>query len=265
MLGFIGGLLCLTSACTSPTDDASTMPPPPALPTLETHADSVAMQVYEAMGGATAWAAAPLLRFDFAFGNAENRRIISKHLWHRHSGDYRVEWVEGADSVYTVLFNVNTRDGDAYLNGTAVDSTVTAALLDRAYRRYINDTYWFLMPIKLLDPGVNRQHVPDSSDATTDVIRLTFGEVGLTPGDQYWVYVDKETGRVKKWAYVLERNPDAPPRYWEWTGYESHTTPAGEVWVATAKVAGETTLFTDAVAMPVEAPEGAFTNPNPIL
>lgn len=231
---------------------------------LTTQADSVAMAAYEALGGPEAWASVPYIRFDFAAGQDGGRQLIASHLWNRMTGEYRVEWRRGADSTYVVLFNVNTQEGQAYLNGEPVPAEQNSDLLQRAYRRFINDTYWMLMPVKMLDPGVQRTYVPDSSDADTDVIRLSFESVGLTPGDQYWVYVDKATGRVEEWAFELQSGNRG--RY-TWAGYEEFAAPAGPVSVSTAKpaVGGNRTLYTDHVEIMETVPEGMFTDPQPRL
>jgi hypothetical protein len=247
-------------------EPARVEPPAPAvsvtLPPLETHADSVAMRVYEAMGGPEAWAQLRYLGFEFTFQpEGGERRPGRKHFWDRKTGAYRLRWTRGADTTYTVLFNVNTKEGTAYRNGAPVDSTENDGLLASAYRSFINDTYWLLMPVKMLDPGVNRAYDADSSDAATDVIRLTFGEVGLTPKDTYWVYVDKAGRLVRHWAYVLQGREGRPPTHWDWTGYETFETPAGPLRLATRKVGNAGAILTDRIVMPARAPEGIFTDP----
>ena len=229
---------------------------------LATRADTVAMRTYDALGGPEAWASLPVLRFDFAFERDGARQTIASHLWDRRTGDYRVEWQGGADSVYVALFDVDTREGTVYLNGEPAAEAEQAALLERAYGRFINDTYWFLMPIKMLDDGVTRTYMPDSSSAGTEVVQLAFDDVGLTPGDRYWVYVDTASGEVSEWAYQLQGGGTGRFR---WTGYEEHPVPAGTVRVATRKEAadGSRALLTDNVAVMNDAPDGAFTDPQP--
>lgn len=234
------------------------------LPEITTRADSIALAAYEAVGGPDAWASLPLLQFNFGHERDGETRIGRKHLWQRHTGDYRLEWKQGTDSTYVVLFNTDTREGMAYLNGSEVDSTQRQALLDRAYRSYINDSYWLLMPTKLLDPGVTRSYEPDSSDANTDVVRLSFEGVGLTPGDQYWVYVDAESGRVKQWRYVLQGGHSGAS---VWTDYEQLQAPAGPVYVSTRKpsLSGDSALLTDGVSAPSDVPADLFDDPAPRL
>lgn len=233
---------------------------------INTKADSVAMQVYEEFGGPAAWASLPYLRFDFGGGTDSTREVSARHLWNRMTGDYRVEMMGGGDTVHVALMNVNTQEGEVYLNGEPVDSTQREELLEQAYRRYINDSYWLLMPVKMMDPGVTRTYVADSSNAETDVLRLSFADVGLTPGDQYWVYVDAETDRVDQWAFRLQHHPaDHVPTPIKWTGYKTLQAPAGEILVAERKVGPGFVLYTDNVEAPSEVEEGAFTDPNPML
>lgn len=146
------------------------------MPVMETMADTVAMKVYEAYGGPEAWQQLRYLRFNF--GGAENP---VRHFWDRSTGDYRVEMPSGEDTTYVALFNVNTREGAVYLDGEELPAAQEEEMLNTAYRRFINDTYWLLMPVKLFDPGVNLSYVADSSNAERDVLHLSFGEVGLTP------------------------------------------------------------------------------------
>ena len=256
--------LILSSGCADSSHDRSAG----AADTMrvETRADSIAMRVYEAMGGPDAWAALPYLRFDFAGGSDTSRTLRASHLWNRMTGEYRVEMPSGEDSIYVALFDVDTREGDVYLNGEEVDSTTERQMLERAYTRYINDSYWLLMPVKMMDPGVERTYVADSSAGGMDVVRLSFQQVGLTPGDQYWVYVDTETGRVSRWAFHLQHHPaDHVPQPIQWTDYKSFDTPHGTIMVSERKVGSGSVTYTDNVDVPRELPEGAFSDPYPML
>jgi hypothetical protein len=170
------------------------------------------------------------------------------------------------DSVYVALFNVNTKEGDVFLNGTPVDSTQKDELIKRAYQRFINDSYWLLMPVKMFDPGVTRTYEADSSGGDMEVIRLSFADVGLTPGDQYWVYVDKESGRVDHWAFRLQHHPpDHVPQPIRWADYKTLQAPGGEILVSERKVRNGSVTYTDSVAAPAEVDDAAFTDPNPRL
>ncbi len=252
--------------------------PAPEVPALETRADTVAMRLYEAHGGPAAWASMPYLRFDFGVERNGETHVVAKHLWNRHTGAYRLEWQAGPDSQYVALFDVDAFGegasesapdaGQVYLNGAAVDAAANAELLRRAHQRFVNDTYWLLAPVKAFDPGVNRAYVADSSDARHDVIRLTFGDVGLTPGDRYWLYVNAETGRLDRWAFHLQGMDDeAAPRAFAWTDYRAFDVPGGTVHLAARKEAqeGEGGIVFPTLDVPASVPDDAFTNPEPQL
>ena len=162
------------------------------LPPLETAADSLAFRALEASGGEMAFRSMPYLRFNFGVPPRSPRR----HLWDKMTGDYRLEYDRG-DTTFVVLFNTETQEGAAFANGEPVSDALQR--VESAYSAFINDTYWLLMPVKMLDPGVYREVVPDSSTAEHAVVRLWFDEVGLTPGDTYYVWVDRETGMVDRW------------------------------------------------------------------
>lgn len=228
--------------------------------TVEARGDATAARVLEACGGDEAWRALPYLEFQFAIERNGVRTPVARHLWDRTSGDYRMVWTQN-DTAVVALFNVRSRAGRVFLNDSEADSSSTPGFLASAYRRFINDTYWLLMPVKLLDPGVRRAFEADSSDAETDVVRLTFGDVGLTPGDTYWVYVDRTTGRVRRWAYVLQGNPDAPPTYFEWTDWKPYPSEKGDVWMSSRKPGAGIAILTDSIRTPASVPSELFLQP----
>ena len=236
--------------------------------TLETKADSVAYRLLEAHG-ADALASARYLRFNFGVESPNGSQTIARHLWDRTTGEYRVEWNSGPDSSYVALVNVrDVTDGQAtgtvYLNGSALSGAAAEQARQTAYQRFINDTYWLLAPLKTFDPGVNRSYVADSSTAEHDVIRLTFGDVGLTPGDTYWLYVSTDTGQLDKWAFHLQSMPDeAPAQPFHWTGYKTLDAPEGPVRLAARKeaVGGEQALLTNQLALPETVPDDVFSDP----
>lgn len=239
---------------------------------VDSKADSVALRLMEGHG-ADAFASAPYLRFNFAVETPKGTRVVGRHLWDRTTGDYRVEWSRGEDSTYVALVNVRTvdggtPDGEVYLNGSKLSGTAAQEARRQAYGRFVNDTYWLLAPLKVFDEGVNRRYAADSSTAEHDVLHLTFGDVGLTPDDEYWLYVSKETGRLDRWAFHLQgMDEDASPQHFRWTDYTTLQAPDGPVDLATRKAAigAEQAILTNELALPSSPPEGAFSTPEPML
>ena len=266
----VGSLL--HAGCASESGEDGDMIAPTDTIAPETRADSVAYRLLQAHG-ADAWASAPYLRFDFGIELPDGSQTIARHFWDRTTGDYRIEWSSGPDSSYVALVNArNVQDGrlagTVYLNGTELTGAADSTARQTAYARFVNDTYWLLAPLKTFDPGVTRTYLPDSSDAAHDVIRLTFDDVGRTPGDRYWLYVSTETGQLERWAYHLQgMADDAPPQFYDWTQYADLQAPQGTVSLSARKeaVGADRALLTNRLALPSTPPDGAFSAPESIL
>lgn len=241
-------------------------------PSPTSKADSVAHRLLKAHG-ADALASAPYLRFTFAVETPSGTRTLGRHFWDRRTGEYRVEWTATPDSQYVAIINVRTQDGElpdgnVYLNGTRLTGAPAKARRRHAYERFINDTYWLLAPVKVNDPGVNRTYLPDSSTARHDVVHLTFGEVGLTPGDEYWLYVSTETGRLDQWAFHLQSmDEQVPSQRFDWTADTTLQAPDGPVTLSRRKEAinGPKAILTTDLALPSDPPEKVFSASVPIL
>lgn len=207
----------------------------PAAPRAETAADSLAVRIADASGGLDAFAALPVLRFDWAVVRDSAEVTRRRHLWDRAGDRYRLEWTGGEDSVYVALFapaafDTTAAAGQASLNGTALAGDALADALADAYETYVNDTYWLLAPLKLMDPGAVRALAPDSGAA---VLELSFENVGITPGDRYWIQTDPTTGAMTGWSFRLEG--DTTTGRWAWTDPATVATPRGPLSLATVK------------------------------
>ena len=175
-------------------------------------ADEAARRAMDVLAG-PAWDQARY--FAFSFNVERDGKIAASYAqrWDRFTGDYRVSGKNREGQDVDVIMNVNTKQGRAWKNGEEV--TDPAELLTFGYRRFINDTYWLLMGFKAFDPGVTRTYDGEKADAcgrAHDVVRLSFDKVGLTPGDIYWMWVNKDTGLVDEWHMKLEgsKPEDAP-------------------------------------------------------
>jgi len=194
----------------------------------------------EAMGGQAAFDSVDGVRFDFAFSRDGEQLGHFSHWWNRSSGEYRVTGMDReTQAPFDVRFNVGTRTGTGTLDGVALEGEALSKWLESGYGRFINDTYWFLMPWKWLDPGVTLgfDGEREVNGELCDVVTLKFGDgIGLTSNDRYWGYVSKETHRLVRWEYVLQDADGNPgtgePTTWDWTDWQK--TDAG-ILVSTAK------------------------------
>jgi hypothetical protein len=220
-------------------------------------ADDVAHRAIDMLAG-PAWEKARYLAFTF---NVERDGTIAASFpqrYDRYTGDYRVSGKDQKGDTFDVIMNVNTRVGKAWLNGAEV--TDNKELLERGYRRFINDTYWLLMPLKSLDPGVHRTSGGVETNAcgdTYDVVKLTFDKVGLTPGDTYWMWVNRDTGLVDEWHMKLQGDkPEEPPSVVLFRDYRR----IGGLLLSTRRqIKGKTQVIRlDDVTVTSDVPAGAF-------
>jgi hypothetical protein len=186
-------------------------------------ADALGHELIAALGGEAAWEKARQFRFDFVVAREGKEIARFSHLWDRYTGDYRLTGTEKTGAPYAVYFNVNTREGRVFVNGSSVEGEPKAEHLKNAYERFINDMYWLLAPWKVFDPGVHRSYdgekpCPDGSPC--DILKLTFGEsVGLTPRDVYWLWISQEGRRMVQWQYVLNGAAE-PPTTAQWNDWQ---------------------------------------------
>ena len=217
-----GAALLVLSALAQPAP-ARAAEPVPGSTEAAPEAAALARRTMAAMGGEDRWRAARLLRFDFTSVRDGQPGAVYSHWWDRQTGDYRLEGVDKEGVSYRVLFDVDDRTGRAWRGGTELAGDELTRMLETAYGRFINDSYWLLMPWKWLDPGVRLGHDGrrEVDGATYEVVTLAFDDgVGLTSRDRYWVLVSPESGRVARWEYVLqdqEGNPgQGQPTAWTW-------------------------------------------------
>lgn len=229
-------------------------------------ADALAGRVMDAVG-ADAWNSTPYVQFRFA-----DRR---SHWWDRFSGMHRLEGVTQKEGrPYVVVHDVHDEgspDSDAlvWLDGEPAPPEMRAELLQAAYGAWVNDTYWLAGPFKLMDPGVNRHHAGQTevNGQTYDLLELTFGDVGLTPGDRYTFYVHPETGEIDRWAYVLQ-GQEPPATVWTWSHWQELGPPERRVELSGSRErqGGEETVVLTLTPMelPSVFPEGVWSSPEPL-
>ncbi len=191
-----------------------------------TKAETLTAQVMEALGGAEAWQATRFIRFTFAG--------FRTHHWDKHTGRHRLEFKDREGRHHVVLHNVVNHQGKAWRDGTLLEGEELAQVLEAARAAWINDTYWLLMPYKLRDPGVTLTYDGQETidGITYDKLHLSFAGVGLTPGDQYWAYINPKTHLMDRWAYFLQSYEEGKEAtHWMWTGWQRY----GEIMLASGR------------------------------
>jgi hypothetical protein len=159
-----------------------------------------------------------------------------------------------------VLMNLKTRQGKAWVAGEPASAAALEKLLQSGYAWWVNDTYWLLMPFKMRDGGVVLTYagLEAKQTGTWDKVLLTFEDVGLTPKDKYWVFVNRKTGLVDRWEFVL-KGADTPPVPFDWRGWEPH----GSIQLASERINPNdgTRIFFPVLDVPESVPDRVFAEP----
>jgi hypothetical protein len=184
---------------------------------------AVADRVMQALGGEAAWNAVRYLRFDFAVDRGGKTVMRRAHAWDKWTGRYRVEGKDKDGRDVVVAMNLNTKEGAATVGGKALAGEELRKALDAGYAWWVNDAYWLVMPYKMRDPGVvlSLAGRETKGEDAWDKVLLTFEDVGLTPKDRYWVFVNAKTGLVDRWEFVL-KGEKTPPVPFDWKGWKAH-------------------------------------------
>ena len=182
--------------------------------------DSKAVEIAETMmgtmGGKQAWMRARFVRFDFRVTAGGKEVARRAHLWDKPLGRYRLEGKNKEGKSTLALFNVADQTGKAYVDGKELQGAGEAKALKDAYATFINDMYWLAMPWKWLDEGVNLKYAGQRKLGPTsyDIVELTFGRVGLTPGDRYRAFVSPRSHMMEHWEYTLQSGNKGS---WDWS------------------------------------------------
>jgi len=198
-----------------------------AAETRDAKAVALAHQVRLAMGGEQAWDQVHFVRFEFKVSKGNQVLGERSHLWDKFSGRYRLEFTSKDGKRHVTLFNVNDHKGTAYVDGQALTGPAGDKALQEAYGAFINDMYWLAMPWKWLDPGVNLKYLGKRplAGGQDDVVELSFGKVGLTPGDHYRAFISPTSHLMTHWEYVLQSGDKGA---WDWAYTESNGVKLGQ-------------------------------------
>lgn len=213
-------IFLVVAACQEPTEIQQTVANTPAegfnLQGSDTEAIAIADSVMAAMGGRQNWDNTRFIQWTF-FG----RRTL---FWDKQTGNVMVEMPSDSLSIFLNVYDeskgVVEKNGVAFENKDSIQQYT-----DRGKSIWINDSYWLVMPFKLKDSGVTLKYVGEEvTDENTDadVLELTFEEVGKTPENKYWVYVDQSDHLVKQWDFFRNATDSIPGISTPWKDYKPY-------------------------------------------
>ena len=165
----------------------------------ETAAEQLAEKTWRASGGEN-WSNVKTIDFTFTV-EKEGKRVASvEHHWDVAAQTDRVKW-KGKDVTVNLVNPGSDEDSKA------------------AFARWVNDSYWLLAPLKLKEHGVKTANggMKEMDGAKCQVLELSFEGVGLTPKDQYNLYIDPQTGLVNSWDYMPE---PGKTEHMTWSDYQ---------------------------------------------
>ncbi len=212
----------------------------------EPTAVALAERCLEALGGRDAWEATRHLHWRF--------RGEREHYWDKHTGDVRIQ---AGDLL--LLMNVRTRRGRAFRGNVELqDPLEREELLRKGYAWWVNDSYWLVMPYKMLDPGVVLTKPGETKLAdgrAADLLEMTFQGVGLTPQNRYLVSIARDSGLVEEWRYFAKLRDRKPAFVAPWRGWKRF----GRILLATERGTGEDWD----IWVADELPSSVYTDPAP--
>jgi len=258
--------IVLTASCSSPkktqNKDMSNIPEPvlvdlynpPAKGFNMEGSDQTAMLIADksmvAMGGRSAWDQTNVISWNFLG--------YRKLLWDKENNKVRIDYLKDDLSI---ALDMNDMTGKVWKNGQEItDKEALDPYLKSAKSAWINDSYWLFMPFKLKDSGVTLRYEEEDTTATgirSDVLKLTFDEVGDTPQNAYRVWVDIDDKLIKQWAWYADAADQEPRFVKPWTDYK----PYGDILLAGER--GEKDITE--IAVMNEAPKDVFENLSPKL
>lgn len=223
-------------------------------------ADELARRAIDILGGPE-WQKARYVSFTFNLERNGQAASSFPQQWDRVTGDYKVSGNDPNGVPFTVIENMNSRKGRAWQNGLAVtDPTALQNLLTLGYRRFINDTFWLLMPLKMLDPGVYRKAMGERVDGCGrkwDVVRVIFDQGPGVPTDVYWAWINRDSGIVEEWDMKLQGTPVTEPAVEVF--FHDYRRVAGVLISTRREVKGKNqTVRIDDLKILPEPPKGAF-------
>ncbi len=120
------------------------------------------------------------------------------HLWDKNRHFARVRWDN-----YEVLVDINNRTGIARQNKERLSEEQAEPLIEKAWKYWINDSFWLNPVSKIFDPGTTRQFI--ASDDEYERLLVTCNSGGATPGDSYLWIVGKNGLPVawKMWVSII--------------------------------------------------------------
>ena len=175
----------------------------------------LAEKVLEAAGGREAWDNTRYIHWNF-FGMREL-------LWDKWEQKVRID---SKSPRIEAILDLKTKEGT--IRSALSNKLGKDVLRQKVYEIWVNDSYWLVLPFKLLDPGVRLQYLGRDSSGQFEQIELTFDTVGLTPQNKYILSIDPSNNRIIEWSYFADAEDEKARFTMAWGGYGQY----GDIWLS---------------------------------
>jgi len=176
---------------------------------------ALADEVVNANGGAQSWNQTDYLSWNF-FGSR-------KHIWNKKTGDVKID---GLKQDVSIKMNIHSKKGEVWLDGDKQSHPDSLSkYLQKGYEWWVNDSYWLVLPFKLKDSGVTLKYEGKAKTQAGDdseVLALTFKNVGVTPNNKYLVYIDDNSKLIRQWDFYTNATDESPRFQIPWNDYKTH-------------------------------------------
>jgi len=232
-------LVCLAACAAVLAVPAAAPEGSPAGP--DAQAAAVSGQVLEAVGGRAALAGTNYVRFTLVVEKEGAVRLSRTHYWDLRKQLHRLETTEKDGSSVVCLTHLPSREGVCTVGEKVLMDEEAKPRIVRTLAAWTHDLHWLMMPYLIKDPDVSLKYGGEVKEgaAVFDKLLVDLENAGLTPRDKSWIYVDRKTHRIDRWACVLrdESGPPMPaePGVWAWKGW----TRFGKLMLSTERIAAD--------------------------
>ena len=121
------------------------------------------------------------------------------YVWNKAEDKVCVSWDENV-----VVLNTQNQKGKAIRNDVVLTGEEANELLQEAWAKFCNDSFWLCAPYKAMDAGTKRSVVKDDAGRENVLVEYTSG--GVTPGDSY-LWILGEDGTPTAWKMWVSNLP----------------------------------------------------------
>lgn len=180
--------------CCATAVSGQTAPPPTE--------DKLIDKLWDAVGGQENWHNARYFMFSCIGGRQSFAQGARKYLWDKQTGNCRFDGTTTDDEGITVLFNIETGDGKAYINHTPLENPrITEDIIAEITEEFNRDAQLLFLPTvfegEQVSYRISGEKLVDSQRITVVIIenkRTSFEDA--VSGE---LYIDSQTGLIQQW------------------------------------------------------------------